>query len=220
MSTTTRFAALLALAGSLVALAPPAAAGLITSAGDAALTGSTLIDFNSEGDNTYSTRTFGGLITLSAPQGSFNVDSYDPSYYPGMSGTYITTRNYGGALEWRFGAAVSAFGFNWFGADQSWTIDLFDSSDSLIETLSISAQTAIGADFLGASGAAISRVLMTPSAFDLIFLDDFRYVVATQSVPEPSTLAIAVLSLGLLGAARRRRMQHRRTISAHHTEAA
>lgn len=185
-------------------VAAPASASLITSAGDPALTASTLIDFNSEAAGSQSTRTFGGEMTFSVSSGTFEVGSTFNGAY-GATGTSIYTPG-GQNFTIDFATAVSAFGFSWGAADRSWTMQLYDGSNTLIDTLAIAAQTSPYVGFIGGANAGISKVQMTSdNGYDYIILDDFRYVASAASVPETSTLAVFALGLAGLAFARRRK---------------
>lgn len=172
-------------------------ATLITSSGDSSLTGSTLIDFNSEALGSFSSRTFNGDVTFNANNIMTVETTYSGEY--GSSGAYIGTPGGSGNGDFDivFATVVSAFGFSWGAADQAWTMDLFDASDVLIDSINITAQSYPYIGFIGANDSEISRVSM--SSFygnDYILLDDFQYVTST-TVPEPTTLAL--IGLGLIG---------------------
>lgn len=179
-------------------------AGLITDASDSSLDGSTLIDFDSEALGSFTSRTFNGDVTFSTSSGNMNIqNTYSGSY--GVSGNALGTPN-GGAIEIDFANTVSAFGFSWGAADRSWEMSLFDTSNNLIETLFISAQTNPYVGFVGADNAGVSRVSMvSDSGYDYILLDDFEYVTGSASVPEPASLGLLALGLVGIGALRRRK---------------
>lgn len=182
-------------------IAAPASASLIVSAGDPALAGATLLDFNGEAAANQGTRTFGGEVTFTISLGTFNVGTAFNGAF-GATGTSIYTPN-GQNFTIDFATEVSAFGFTWGAVDTPWTMQTFDSSNTPIETFAISSTPLVR--FIGAAGAGISRVTMSNPGYDFIVIDDFRYVAGTAAVPETPTLAVFGLGLAGLAFARRRR---------------
>lgn len=170
---------------------------LISSASDPKLAGSTLIDFESVTINSYSPLTVSG-VTFGP---SVTVDaSYSNSYNnPGRS-----INNNAGAvsnLTIDFAAPVSAFGFNFGASDYTWTLNAYNSSNSLLASRTLPAigasnNTALYFYGLGIGSATITKVTLTTGSSDFIFIDNFRFL----AVPEPSIFALVatgVLGLGL-----------------------
>ena len=186
-----------------------ASASIITSAVDPALSGATLIDFNSEVAGAQSSRTFNGEVTFSVSSGTFQVGgSFNGSY--GATGNSLYTPS-GQDFTIDFTSAASAFGFSWGAADRSWTMALYDSSNTLIETLNIAAQTIPYIGFIGAANVGISSVQMSSdSGYDYILLDDFQYITSATTVPETSSLVF--LGLGFGGLAARRFARRRKSV--------
>ena len=200
---------IIAIAAVATSMAAQAAPTLITSGANPALTGASLIDFESAAIGTFTSQTFSG-VTFSAAPGSLYIEStYSGSY--GASGRYLANRLTPDPMTISFGTAVSAFAFNWGAADQPWTMELFDTSSALIATLSVPAQSDPYVGVIGADGAgqSIGSVRMTSNSsygYDYFLLDDFRFVNAqSNGVPEPGSLLLAALALGALGAASRRK---------------
>lgn len=176
-------------------------ATLLTTSGDPALSGATLVDFNSEAQGSFTSRTFNDFVTFSGNNPLYIESTYGGLY--GSTGNYLANRSSDSPFTISFSNPVSAFGFSWGAADQPWTMKLFDINNALLDTLSISAQTNPYIGFIGASNnPSISKAVLTDQSsygYDYFLLDNFKYVQASNgsTVPEPATFAL--LGLGAFG---------------------
>jgi hypothetical protein len=200
---------LFALAAILASTFASATPVLLTNSADASLSGSSQVDFNAEAQGYFSSRTFGGgAVTFSTSGTQLNIESTYSGYYA-STGNYLANGSGGNSFNLVFANPVSAFGFNWGAADQSWTMQLFNSANTLIGSLNIAAQTNPYAAFIGADGGGdlIKSVSMVQANYDYILLDNLKFTTGEQSaVPEPTT--IALLGLGLFGLASARRRKN------------
>lgn len=181
----------------------PAYASFITSAGDPALSGSALIDFEAQVSGSFTSLTIGN-VTFSTSGGQVGYISSDYSGQYNNSGKSLQNTYSSDAfssLRISFASAVSAFGFNWGASDQPWQLRAYDSGNNLLEGWTMPTTSSSNAgEFYGISYAGITyAILDTTSVGDYIFVDNFRYAPASVGVPEPTTMLL--LGLGLIGLA-------------------
>jgi len=193
----------------LLALAPlTASATLITSSGDAALSGALVMTFDSESPAYFASRSFligSDGFTVSSLADDLHIDnSFCGSF--GTSGSCLDTIGSNNSPNDDFdvvftGAGVSAFGFALNALDTDWTIETYDTNDNLLGSYVVPSQSpgATGFDRRGYFGATevalIQYFTVRSTGDDRALIDDFAFVPA----PEPSAALLA--GLGLLGLA-------------------
>ncbi len=211
------------LVGTLVAVVTFGAnAAQISSQGQlASILGGNLIfeDFEGNGllgagqiyDNTgtlSSTTTFGGygpgLVQAGAVYSASELWWNDNGYFG------LNTRTLADSSAWRgdaitisYTAPTTAMGFElqaYAGYGQTGTVSVFDTSNSLLASIGVTA----GQFFGWESSAGIGYV--TIAADDYLMIDNHGYG-STAPIPEPETYAMMLAGLGLLGVMARRRKQ-------------
>ena len=182
----------------------PAGASHITSSGDPALTGATVIDFESQTLGTYSSLAIGN-VTFSANNNHLQIDNtYSGSY--GMSGKYLDNGTYSNegfsSMTMTFAGGTSAFGFIWGAAEESssWVLNAYNASNVLLDTYGIPSTSSGPGAFVGIAANGISyATLGWTGAYDWVMIDQFSYVAGSSQVPEPTTMIL--FGLGLIGLA-------------------
>lgn len=193
-----------------LAAAATANAAQITSASDPALSGGSVITFDDLSNQTTSSLTQQG-VTFTG-NGDLRVDNSYAGQYNTRGAEYLDN-NAGGTnqLTFTFATPVSAFGFLWGASDDTWALNAYNASGTLIESYYLSPTNSSNAgEFYGLSDAGIAYATLTDSApGDYVMLDNFTYTAGTsQAVPEPASMVL--LGAGLLGlGGLRRRMQGR-----------
>ena len=167
------------------------------------------IDFDSNASEFDFTGLTNGAINvgdgnLSISNGTVNVnvsvgDVIAPSYYDGNDSSVI---------RFDFVSQISAFGLDFTSYNQDTTLSLFDISNNLVEsfTISTSEQVSCANELCGYVGIDTGSNLVSYATIDTplngheLYIDNIIY--QTAEIPEPATLAIFVL--GLAGLTSRR----------------
>lgn len=201
------------MAGALLLAANSVCASPITLATDPALSGGTVVDFESTVLGTYPTLTVGGLTITSGA----TVTNDASCQYGGTSNCLVNEDSQ--SLTFTFTSPISAFGFDLGAVNFDSALTAYDSLNQVLEVVTVPDQVTGGsfpyAGFWGinAGSAVIDHFTMQAVISDIYggdvwVVDNVTYATGSESnpVPEPSTLLL--LGTGLLTvAARRRRAQ-------------
>lgn len=206
------FFASLALATS-ISIASTANAVPISGLGDPlsnpALTGGTQEGFDSTAAGLYNSITIGN-VTYSGVGAPLNIGADFNGGFNTTGGQSLFT---GFDLDpdqirFDFSSVVTAFGFNWGAADNTWLLEAFDAGGNLIESTLIGGTFFSNAgEFFGLStGTAIAYALLTdqkdnPNSQDgdYVFIDRFTTNGGSKVVPLPAALPMLLAGLGGLG---------------------
>jgi len=194
----------------------------ISSAGDPALTGAYIQNFEAGPNGTFVSQAFGGGVTISALS-SANVSAPSFSVATDFAGDYNTRdrlhiSNFGSqfqSLRFDFGTTTSALGFLFGASDASWTLRAYNSANTLLDSLDIAPVFGSNAgDFFGLSGLAGASYATLIQNFDgiyanggvdYVFVDNLAFIAGNNNVPEPGSLAL--VALACLAAANARRQK-------------
>ncbi len=177
-------------------------AAFISNSSDPSLSGATVIDFESQTISSSTNYSIGDVTFSNAGTGSLQISNYTTGGVYGTSGLELSTRYAQGSFNIDFASPVSAFGMIWGAANPNWNVDLFDSSNNLIESLVFLGGNngASFIEFYGARNSGIAKAQLTAaSGYDWVKIDDFQYVTESinGTVPEPTSFAL--IGLGFAG---------------------
>jgi len=212
----------LAACGALVSLLSTSAiAAPINNPLDPALAGATVQDFESATQGNFVTQTYGGLTitavnTAGVPAATFNIANDFAGQYNTRGLLHVS--NLGSEfqeLRFDFSTPTSAFGFLFGASDATWILNAYNSSNTLLDSLSVPAVFASNAgDFFGLGGLSGASYATLTQQFDgiyanggvdYVFVDNFAFVGGAITVPVPEPLTISIFAAGVVGAAAMRR---------------
>lgn len=190
---TTIFALSLVMATGLANASP------ITSPADSALSGSTLIDFESVAVGEYSSLALGS-VTINGISSTMTICDGCGGGGGSFGDVGRSLQNTGGSpssFDLVFSNPVSAFGIIGGALNNAWVYTAYDIANNVIETLNINDPCCDG-HFNGIAANNIARVNLNGGG-DWVVFDNLRFVAQqnqNNGVPEPATLALLGLGLG------------------------
>jgi PEP-CTERM motif-containing protein len=175
-----------------------------------ALSGGTVIDFESTTLGRYTTLTIAGVTFTPGTATAEYVDNTYAGNYNTFGKSLANTYASDGfsTLTINFSSPVSAFGFFWGASDSAWTLNAYNASNTLLESFVLPiTYTSNAGDFVGLVDPGITKATLVDSTTgDYIFIDNFAFKSGQASaVPEPATFGLVGASLMLATFLRRRK---------------
>ena len=211
----TRLSAVALAVAAFSPLAPSdAEAARINSAGDPALAGALVQDFNTAPLAAFASQSFligSDGFTISSTTSNLQITNSFCSNF-GTTGGCFDTINSSGAANDDFdvvftGSGVSAFGFAINALDISWTVTTYGAGNVLLNTYVINSQSPglTGNNRRGYFGATETAAIQyfqvrSTAGSDRALIDDFAYL----PVPEPGAAVLIGLGLAFLAGSRSR----------------
>ena len=165
-----------------------APAGITSLAGFA---GANVENFDSVAAGTYSAPLTLGNTTYSGNGGGFRIDSAYIGEYNNYNVNSLYNQcgidcggNLFGQLTFSFTEPVRAIGFHWGASDAAWTLSAYDSSNTLIESMTLPITKASNAGgFVGIVDSGIKYAVLSGPADDWVFVDNVATVSSGLGLP-------------------------------------
>lgn len=195
-------AALATLAGTLPMAHAAPISGLGMPSAHAALAGGTVVDFESDAAGAAASSFSYASVTLTGNNILRVTDAFAGTFNVTGQAIALTTNDRTQSLDLVFATTVDAFGLNIGGTDQIWRLEAYAAGGALIEGMDIPILAAANdGQWYGIAAGGIAGARLFNTAFDVsrdsgtldyIVVDN---VTTASVVPEPGTMALALVAL-------------------------
>jgi hypothetical protein len=180
--------------------------------------GPATIDFDSGPTGLFTSNTWGN-VTFNGLDFAYNISPnynglYNTNGVNSLQSGQPTNPILPSKIEFVFTIPVSAVTFNWGAADNTWKLDAYDSSNTLLEThfITLPNSNVNNGEYYGIQNNTLVKRLLLVDQKDFyplgdhIFIDDVT--TSFESTPEPASLAILLTAASLTSLSRRRISRH------------